>query len=68
MDKITAQVASLAILVVALIIIVFIQATGAGAEKSVLAGITGILGLVSGGGAGYVLGKAQKEEADETLE
>ncbi len=65
MDKMTAQLAAMAILAVTLIIVVFIQVTGAGAEKSVLAGITGIMGLVSGGSAGYVLGKAKGGKDEE---
>jgi len=65
MDKTSANLAALAILMVGLIIIVFIQVTGFQAEKSVLAAITGILGLVSGGSAGYVLGKAEGGKTDE---
>lgn len=67
-DKHSANLAALAILSVTLIIIVFIQTTGFAAEKAVLSGITGIMGLVAGGGAGYILGKAKGGEQDEAVE
>lgn len=58
MDDNAAKLAALAILSVTMIITAFIMTVGLGAEKAVLSGITGILGMVSGGSAGYLLGKS----------
>ena len=61
MDKTTATLASLAVLCVTLIVIVFTCKTGFNAEKVALSAITGILGLVSGGSVGYTIGRRRSD-------
>ena len=67
MDKLTAQVMALGILCVTLIVVIFISVVGGDGSKDVaVPAITGILGAIGSGAAGYVLGKGGRP--DETTE
>ena len=65
MDTRTAVLAGFVIFCLCGLVAYFVHIAGVKAETSILALMTGVFGLITGGGAGYVAGKS-KGGADDS--